>query len=210
MHYRGCVSMTPRILHVIVNRMIVSRNGLEGRGVRIGKWRLGARKISPTRRSSNVRADTMVKLLGSKVCAVSGMSVVKFMLSSFPSLLFEGWPFIEDSVDARLFFGRLMAATAAAAPRITLRRDKQLDPALESGDILDSTSFVCVGMFIVISFVVRLGFQEPQRFGPVTADRRLSGLLSNPNCRQSEMVCKYPTQLLHSGLFDPRGTIDTA
>ena len=34
MHYRGCVSVTPRILHVVVNRMIVSRNGLEGRGVR--------------------------------------------------------------------------------------------------------------------------------------------------------------------------------
>ena len=37
MYYRGCVSMTPRILHVVVNRMIVSRNGLEGRGVRIGE-----------------------------------------------------------------------------------------------------------------------------------------------------------------------------
>src|SRR5271168_54183 len=37
MHYRGCVSMTPRILHVVVNWMIVSRNGLEGRGVRIGE-----------------------------------------------------------------------------------------------------------------------------------------------------------------------------
>ena len=32
--------------------------------------------------SSNVRAGTTVKLLGSKVCAVSGMSVVEFMLSS--------------------------------------------------------------------------------------------------------------------------------
>src|ERR1700731_360199 len=37
MHYRGCVSMTPRILHVVVNRMIVSRNGLEGCGMRIGE-----------------------------------------------------------------------------------------------------------------------------------------------------------------------------
>ena len=37
MHYRGCVSVTPRILHVVVNRMIVGRNGLEGRGVRIGE-----------------------------------------------------------------------------------------------------------------------------------------------------------------------------
>ena len=25
MHYRGCVSVTPRILHVVVNRVIVSR-----------------------------------------------------------------------------------------------------------------------------------------------------------------------------------------
>jgi hypothetical protein len=37
MYYRGCVSVTPRILHVVVNRVIVSRNGLEGRGVRIGE-----------------------------------------------------------------------------------------------------------------------------------------------------------------------------
>src|ERR1700719_1842878 len=37
MHYRGRVSVTPRILHVVVNRMIVSRNGLEGRGVCIGE-----------------------------------------------------------------------------------------------------------------------------------------------------------------------------
>src|SRR6476660_2962749 len=37
MHYRGCVSVTPRVLHVVMNRMIVSRNGLEGRGVRIGE-----------------------------------------------------------------------------------------------------------------------------------------------------------------------------
>src|SRR6202042_3606297 len=37
MHYRACVSVTPRILHVVVNRMIVGRNGLEGRGVRIGE-----------------------------------------------------------------------------------------------------------------------------------------------------------------------------
>src|SRR5271170_4883936 len=34
MHYWGCVSVTPRILHVVVNRMIVGRNGLKGRGVR--------------------------------------------------------------------------------------------------------------------------------------------------------------------------------
>src|ERR1700723_1808200 len=37
MHYRGCVSMAPRILNVVVNRMIVSRHRLEGRGVRIGE-----------------------------------------------------------------------------------------------------------------------------------------------------------------------------
>jgi hypothetical protein len=95
------------------------------------------------------------------------MSVVEFMLSSFPSLLFEGWSFIEGSVDARLFFGRLMVATTAAAPRITLRRDKQLDSSSEAGDILDSASFLRVGVFIAISSVAQLGFQEPQRFGPV-------------------------------------------
>ena len=81
------------------------------------------------------------------------MSVVEFILSSFPWLFFEGWSIIESGVDARLFFGRLMAATTAAAPRIILRRDKYLDPSPESGDIPDSASFVCVGMFIAISSV---------------------------------------------------------
>ena len=94
-----------------------------------------------------------MKLLGSKACAVSGISVVEFMLSSFSWLFVERWSVVESGVDARLFFGRLKAATAAAAPRITLRRDKQLDPSSESGDILDSAFFVCVGMFIAISFV---------------------------------------------------------
>ena len=114
--------------------------------------RLGARKISPMRRSSNVREGTTVKLPGSKVCVVSVMSVVEFMLSSFPLLFFEAWSVVEGGVDAKLFFGRLMAATTAAAPRITLRRDKQLDPSSESGDIPDPASFVCVGMFMAISF----------------------------------------------------------
>src|SRR6476660_1857631 len=91
MHHRGCVSVTPRILHVVVNRMIVSRTAWKAEACASVSVRLGARKISPTRRSSNVRAGTTVKLLGSKVCAVSGMSVVEFMLSSFPLLLFEGW-----------------------------------------------------------------------------------------------------------------------
>jgi hypothetical protein len=81
------------------------------------------------------------------------MSVVEFMLSSFPWLLFEGWSVVESGVDAKLFLGRLMAATTAAPRRIILRRDKQLDPWLESGDIPDSASLVCVGMFIAISSV---------------------------------------------------------
>src|ERR1700740_3317705 len=36
-HHWGCVPATPRILYIIVNWMVVSRNGLEGRGVRIGE-----------------------------------------------------------------------------------------------------------------------------------------------------------------------------
>ena len=40
MHYRGCVSVT-QLLHVVVNRVIVSRNGLEGGSVRIGKCAAG-------------------------------------------------------------------------------------------------------------------------------------------------------------------------
>jgi hypothetical protein len=81
------------------------------------------------------------------------MSVVEFMLSSFPLLFFEGWSVVESGANAKLFFGRVMAATTAAAPRIILRRDKQLDPSSESGDTPDPASFVCVGMFIAISSV---------------------------------------------------------
>ena len=91
MHYRGCVSVTPRILHVVVNRIIVSRNGLEGRGVRIGECAAGCAE-------DFANAQVFKKLLGSKVCAVSGMSVVEFMLSSFPSLFFEGWCVAESGV----------------------------------------------------------------------------------------------------------------
>jgi hypothetical protein len=40
-------------------------------------------------------------------CAASGISVVEFMLPSFPSLFFEGWPVAESGVDAEPFFGRL-------------------------------------------------------------------------------------------------------
>src|ERR1700675_2376728 len=108
--------------------------------------------MSPTLRSSNVRSGTTVKLLGSNACAVSGISVVEFMLSSFPLLFFEGWSVVESGVDAKLFFGTLMAATTAA-PRIILRRDKRLDPSLESGDMPDSALFVRVGMFMAISSV---------------------------------------------------------
>ena len=66
---------------------------------------------------------------------------------------FEGWPVVENGVDAKLFFGRLRAATTAAPRRIILLRDKQLDPSLESANILASGSPVCVGMFIAISSV---------------------------------------------------------
>ena len=88
------------------------------------------------------------------------MSVVEFMFSSFPLLFFEPWSVIESDVDARPFFGRLRAATTAAAPKITLRRDKRLNPSSESGNILDSASFVCVGMFIAISSVAPGGEAE--------------------------------------------------
>ena len=147
--------------------------------------RLGARKISPTRRSSNVRAGTTVKVLGSKVCGVSGMSVVEFMLSSFPSLFFEGWSVVESGVDAKLFFGRLMAATTAAPRRIILRRDKQLDLSSESGDIPDSASFVCVGMFIAISSVARGSEAEGLQIAVI---KRIPFLLSRKLPRRYETV----------------------
>jgi hypothetical protein len=43
-------------------------------------------------------------LLGSKVGAVSGISVVEFMSSSFLSLFFDGWSVVESDVDAKLLF----------------------------------------------------------------------------------------------------------
>jgi hypothetical protein len=62
------------------------------------------------------------------------------MLSRFYEelMFFEGWFAIESGVDAKLFFGMLMAATTATPPRIILRRDIQLDPSSGSGDIPDS------------------------------------------------------------------------
>jgi hypothetical protein len=68
-------------------------------------------------------------------------------------LFFEGWSVVESGADAKLFFGRHITATTAAPRRIMLRRDKQIDPSLESADMPDSASFVCVGMFIAISSV---------------------------------------------------------
>jgi hypothetical protein len=81
------------------------------------------------------------------------MSVVEFILSSFPLLFFEGSSVVESGVDAKLFLGTPMAATTAAPQRIILRRDKQLDPSPESEDIPDRASFVCFDMFIAISSV---------------------------------------------------------
>jgi hypothetical protein len=75
------------------------------------------------------------------------------MLSSFPLLCFERWCVVESGVDAKLFLGRLMAATTAAPRRIILRGDKQLDLSLESKEMPDSASSVCVGMFTAISSV---------------------------------------------------------
>jgi hypothetical protein len=68
-------------------------------------------------------------------------------------MFFEAWSADESGVDAKLLFGMLMAATTATPPRIILRRDKQLDPSSEPGDIPDSASFVCVGIFIAICSV---------------------------------------------------------
>jgi hypothetical protein len=91
MHYRGCVSVTPRILHVVVNRMIVSRNGLEGRGVRIGECAAWCAEDF-----ANAQVFKRSRRYNGEVAGVKGvrdfrMSVVEFMLSSFPLLFFEGW-----------------------------------------------------------------------------------------------------------------------
>jgi hypothetical protein len=40
-----------------------------------------------------------------------------------------------------------------APPRIILRRDKQPNSSSESGDIADSASFICVGIFIALCSV---------------------------------------------------------
>jgi hypothetical protein len=55
-------------------------------------------------------------------------------------LFFEGWSVVESGVDAKLFFGRLIAATIAAPPRVILRRDNQLDTSSESGDCIAASN----------------------------------------------------------------------
>ena len=81
MHYRGCVSVTPRILHVVVNRMIVSRNGLEGRGVRIGECAAWCAEDF-----ANAQVFKCSRRYNGEVAGVKGVR-----LSSFPLLFFEGW-----------------------------------------------------------------------------------------------------------------------
>src|ERR1700721_2271029 len=151
--YRGCVSVTPRIPHVIVNRMIVSRNSLEGRGVRIGERAAWCAEDFANAQVFKCSRRYNGEVAGAKGVRGFGYICVRFMFASFSLLFFEGWSVVESGADAKLFFGRLMAATTAAAPRIILRRDKQLDPSSVSGDIAVPASFVCVGMFIEISFV---------------------------------------------------------
>ena len=86
MHNRGYVSVTPCVLQVVANGMIVSRNGLEGRGVCIGKcaaWRpedFANAQVFKRSRSYNG------EVAGVKGLRVFGMSVVGFISSSFPSL----------------------------------------------------------------------------------------------------------------------------
>ena len=65
MNDRCGVAVAAGVLDVVVDRMVVRGDRLERRGVGFGKGRLGARKMSPTLRSSNVRGSTTVKAAGS-------------------------------------------------------------------------------------------------------------------------------------------------
>jgi hypothetical protein len=57
--------MSVGVFDVVVDRMVVGGDRLERRGVASVRVRLGARKMSPTLRSSNVRGSTTVKVAGS-------------------------------------------------------------------------------------------------------------------------------------------------
>ena len=66
MHHRSSMPVSSRILDIVVDWVIVSRNGLEAEACASVSVRLGARNTSPTRKSSNLRGGTTVKPTGSK------------------------------------------------------------------------------------------------------------------------------------------------
>ena len=58
-HQRRDMSMRAGPLGIVLHRVIVHRDRLEGRGVGVRRGAAGARKTSPMRRSSNVLAGTI-------------------------------------------------------------------------------------------------------------------------------------------------------
>ena len=66
MHHRSGMPVSARVLDIVVDRVIVSRNRLESGGMRICQCTAWARITSPTRKSSNLRGGTTVKPTGSK------------------------------------------------------------------------------------------------------------------------------------------------
>ena len=66
MHHRSGMPVSARVLDIVVDRVIVSRNRLESGACASVSVRLGARNTSPTRKSSNLRGGTTVKPTGSK------------------------------------------------------------------------------------------------------------------------------------------------
>jgi hypothetical protein len=121
MRYRGNVSVKPDILHVVVNRMIVSRNGLEGRGVRIGEcaaWcakDFANAKVCWAQRWARFLVFLLSNSCRHRFYRCSSTAGLSLRVTLMPS-----------------YFLLRMAATNAASPRIILRRDRQLDPSSES------------------------------------------------------------------------------
>jgi hypothetical protein len=66
MHHRSNMPVSARLLDIVVDRVIVSRNRLESGGMRGRQCAARARNTSPTRKSSNLRGGTTVKPTGSK------------------------------------------------------------------------------------------------------------------------------------------------
>ena len=81
MNDRRGVAVAAGVFDVVMDRMVVGGDRLERRGVGVGKGPAGARKMSPTLRSSNVRGSTTGKAAGSNW---SGPEAASWVMAGTP------------------------------------------------------------------------------------------------------------------------------